>query len=66
MRALAVTLVLGCSHTNAYTGDRSMDRMGPESGPCTTTPCGGTGDALQLSLGAVVIAGLIVAKLWRD
>ena len=29
-------------------------------------PCGGSGDALKVSLGITVVLGLVIVKLWPD
>jgi hypothetical protein len=65
MRILTVVLTVGlfgCGHSNGFYNDRTMPST-IDTDPCMS--CGGTGDALQISVAAVVLVGLVVAKLSR-
>jgi hypothetical protein len=64
MRALAVVFLLACGHSSRLV-DHSRMSPGEQRGACEETPCGGTGDALQISVGVALIVGVMVAKFWR-
>jgi hypothetical protein len=66
MRALLLASLTACASVASYADPTATTQRPSEVTTCDVQACGGSGDAVTLGVGLVVVVGIAIAKFWRS